>query len=40
MDWNECWRILREELGRDPTASEVIDKMLSSEFNGDKDELV
>ena len=36
MNWDECWEMLKKELGRDPTQTEMVDKMLS-ELRGDKE---
>jgi len=36
MNWNETWKELREELDRDPTVAEVMERMLDNAFNGEQ----
>ncbi len=33
MNWDKIWKELQEELGRDPTTAEVIERMLDKFFN-------
>jgi hypothetical protein len=39
MNWNEIWTELREELGREPTNGEVMERLLDK-FFGKENELV
>lgn len=32
MDWDKTWKELLEELGREPTAAEVLERMLEEFF--------
>lgn len=35
MNWNETWKKLQKELGRDPTNAEVAEAMLNEYFDKD-----